>query len=174
MQRNALVGSGVWALGSGRAPSPQPIAALKPSPQPRALSLLMLGLLMLLSSVELVMAAEPAQQTTLPFRYDAKDRRDPFVPLVKDGRLLGTIKGSVDTSKPMLRGILWDPNGHSLALLNDGEYKVGEAIGEYQVMEIRKDAVVLSNGGESLVLQITFEPAPAGHSSDATTGGEAP
>jgi len=97
--------------------------------------------------------------------YDAKGRRDPFVALVKDGRLIGIVKGpTIDTSKPMLYGIMWDPGGHSIALINDGEFRAGEEIGLYRIKEIRPDEVVLvrEGGGDPLVLQIAFEAsAPA-------------
>ena len=105
------------------------------------------------------------------FRYNAKGRRDPFVPLVRDGQFVTVSQqgpSPLETSRPMLRGILWDPGGHSLALINDIEAKVGHTIGDYQVREIRHDAVVLSNGAGELVLEISFEAPP----SSATTGGE--
>jgi len=106
-----------------------------------------------------------ASEEAAESRYDAKSRRDPFVPLVKDGRLIGIVKGpTIDTSKPMLYGIMWDPGGNSIALINDGEFRVGEEIGIYRIEEIRRDEVVLvrEGGGTPLVLQIAFgasEPA---------------
>ena len=103
------------------------------------------------------------------FRYNAKGRRDPFVPLVRDGQLVSVSQSApMESSRPMLRGILWDAGGHSIALINDLEAKVGDTIGDYQVQEIRHDAVVLTNGAEELVLEISFEAPP----SSATTGGE--
>ncbi len=106
-------------------------------------------------------AAEAPPKTRGPFVYDAKGHRDPFMALVRDGKLIGTQKGTpLDTDKPVLYGILWDPNGQSIAMLNDTEVKVGETVGIYEVLEIRKDAVVLSAGGDPLVLQIDFETPP--------------
>ena len=72
----------------------------------------------------------------------------------------------------MLYGILWDPGGNSIAMINDGEVKVGDWVGQYQVKEIRQDAVVLDSGtaAEPLVLKIAFDaPAPA---VGTTKGGE--
>ena len=60
-----------------------------------------------------------------------------------------------------------------IALINDGEARVGDAIADYKVMEIRKDSVVLANGGEPVVLEITFEQAPKSPSG-AVTGGRQP
>ncbi|MBI4342164.1 MAG: hypothetical protein HY599_02215 [Candidatus Omnitrophica bacterium] len=118
-------------------------------------------------------AAAETVKLEAPFRYNSKGRRDPFAPLVRDGQLVSVAQSApVQTSHPMLHGILWDPDGQSIALINDMEAKVGDTIGDYQVTEIRYDAVVLSNGGEPLVLEITFgAPLPSSPSS-ATTGGE--
>jgi hypothetical protein len=111
------------------------------------------------AQVRLWAAEEPKKRE--PFVYDAKGHRDPFIALVRDGKLIGTQKGApLDTSKPVLYGILWDPHGQSMAMLNDTEVKVGDTVGIYQVLEIRKDAVVLSAGGDPVVLQIEFETPP--------------
>lgn len=103
------------------------------------------------------------------FHYDAAGRRDPFEPLVRDGKLVSATD-TRETVRPVLYGILWDPGGQSIALINSAEYKVGDAVGTYQVSEIRRDAVVLTGGGEPLVLQIAFE-APSGSSPGTTKGG---
>lgn len=109
------------------------------------------------------------------FRYDAKGRRDPFVALVRNGQLISvTGDVSLQLSRPVLYGILWDSGGRSIALINDTEVRVGDMVSGYRVTEIRQDAVVLAvEGGEPVVLQIEFETPPAkGASSDATRGDE--
>ena len=80
------------------------------------------------------------------FRYDAKGRRDPFVSLVREGRVVTPVASSAspDGTTPILYGIVWDPGGRSLALINDTEVQVGGMIGKYRVEEIRRDAVVLA------------------------------
>lgn len=119
-----------------------------------------IGVALWLSGVGLMDICTSEQATSsLPFRYEAKGRRDPFEPLVKDGRLVRAITSGPDVGgdRPLLKGILWDPAGESMALLSDGEYKVGDMVDGYQVVEIRQDAVVLASGGKRTVLQITFE-----------------
>lgn len=116
--------------------------------------------------------------------YDSKGRRDPFVPLVRDGRLISSISGepvAVSTSRPRLLGILWDPGGHSIALINNTEVMVGETVGLYRVAEIRRDAVVLQDGKTTLVLEMTFDDAEASEVADeapsrarGSGGGEGP
>lgn len=117
-------------------------------------------------------AAEPPAAETPTVRYNAKGRRDPFIPLVRDGQIIA-VGGSAHApgDRPVLYGILWDPGGGSLALINDREMTVGDVINGYRVTAIRQDAVVLQvEDGEPVVLRIEFEPAP-GPSSGATTGG---
>ncbi len=107
----------------------------------------------------LAWAAE--ESVRMPYRYDPGTARDPFVALVREGRVIGGVGlGQTDLSKPVLFGILWDQGGKSIALVNDMEAKVGDVIGPYRVVEIRPDAVILSDGGEPLVLTIAFEDAP--------------
>ena len=102
-------------------------------------------------------AADESSSKEQPFHYDPGDHRDPFTPLVRDGRLVVVEHGSRQDLKPVLYGILWDPGGHSIALLNDVEAKVNDVVGEYRVAEIRPDAVVVTNGEEELVLSISFD-----------------
>ena len=128
------------------------------------------GLMLVALAAGIASAADSAQKSS--FRYDAGGRRDPFVPLILNNRLLGTdTLHSGDSSKPVLRGILWDPHGQSIALIDDLEAKVGDIVREYRVRSITKDEVVLEgDGGQSVVLQIAFETQPSG----ATKGGEHP
>jgi hypothetical protein len=115
---------------------------------------------------------EPSKQRDA-FRYDAKGRRDPFVFLVRDGRPVGIAQTPREYKlTPVLYGILWDPRGQSIALIDGAELKVGDPIGAYRVREIQEHAVVLTNGGEPVVLTIAFETPPSKLSPTTTMGGE--
>lgn len=119
-----------------------------------------LCLLVLAAAVPQV-GADDGASFSATFHYDAKNRRDPFVPLVRDGRIVSDSPRDgrpYDGSKPVLYGILWDPGGQSIALINDGEAKAGQTVDGYLVKEIRKDAVVLEGAaGEEVVLEISFD-----------------
>ena len=108
------------------------------------------------------------------FRYKASGRRDPFVALVRDGRVVttSTATGYAESSRPVLYGVLWDPGGNSIALINDGEARVGDMVGDYRVVEIRKDAVVLANGGEPVVIELAFETPPKSAPGAVKGGGQ--
>lgn len=131
------------------------------------------GVALLAVSAALVWAAGEPSEKQNAFSYDPAGHRDPFVSLVRDGRLVGVALpgGSGSTSRPVLYGILWDPGGHSIALINDAEVKVGDTIGGYRVQEIRQDAVVLDSGGVPVMLEIMFEAPPSQLSPGSTTGG---
>ena len=59
------------------------------------------GLMSALVCVGPVWAADEAAKPRAQFRYDARGRRDPFVALVRDGRLVGA-KGGPARSRPPL------------------------------------------------------------------------
>ena len=107
--------------------------------------------------------------------YDPKGKRDPFVSLVRDGKIVAVTEGSSsNTSAFQLHGIVWDSAGHSMALINETEVKVGDVIADYQVTDIRQNSVILVRDGEFLELQIAFDEPPASTPSREATGGEGP
>ncbi len=126
-----------------------------------------------------------ATGTETPFHvYDRHGKRDPFVPLVIDGQMVTVTdddeSATADALTLKLIGILWDPGGHSLALINENEAQVGDRINGYQVTEIRQDRVVLkSASGAVVVLEISFDtptkkPNEASKSSESKGGGGGP
>ncbi len=166
----------ITVISFGQSPSSPPKAFMKPVLRSFARAGALIALCSLGSALVRVGAGQAAAEEDAKkpkgFYYDPAGHRDPFVPLVRDGRLVGISQPtSKETTFPVLYGILWDPGGQSIALINDGEAKVGDTITGYQVKEIRKDAVVLSNGGEPLVLQIVYDAPAVKPPSGATTGG---
>lgn len=116
-------------------------------------------------------AESGAPEAVRPRAYDPKGRRDPFVPLVRDGRIIEAGAWTEGAAgEPTLQGVLWDPSGGSIALINDQEVRVGQSVGPYRVMEIRRDAVVLSGGEGLVVLRLDFETTPSGRAGSATSG----
>lgn len=83
------------------------------------------------------------------FIYDAKDLRNPFVPLVTpDGRLL-QLEKTQKKSELSLEGIIYDEQRLSYALINGLVVKVGDFIGDYQILKIQKDRVILIRDGQT-------------------------
>jgi len=86
--------------------------------------------------------------------YDAGNRRDPFVPLTGGENTPGDATASVGVK---LEGIIYDPGERSMAILNGKSYQAGEIVGDATVVNILKDHVVISVGGEEKTLWIREE-----------------
>ena len=109
------------------------------------------------------------------FSYDPQNQRDPFIPLVRQGKIES--RQPVQAT-PVLTGILWDPDGNSIALINDSEVGVGDVVAGYQVVEIESAAVVLDRDGKHVVLEIsggktTTEGTPSDVPAHQVTGNRA-
>ena len=92
--------------------------------------------------------------------YDPHGRRDPFGPLVRDGKLIVEPKGPTKPQilLPVLSGILWDAAGQSIALLNDTEARVGDTIaGEYRVTAITAQSVTVEREAQTTILSLDLE-----------------
>ncbi len=88
-------------------------------------------------------------------RYDSGGRRDPFIPLV-------TLEGIVDQKKfdskdIKIEGIVFDPSGGSMVLINGEFYKEGDHVNGANVITIFRDRVILSQSDEEKTLWIREE-----------------
>ena len=89
-------------------------------------------------------AAVPGRQAQREYAATLTWRRDPFT---RGGSAAG-VRGLT------LSGILWDPQ-KPIAILNDQMVSVGDEVEEYQVLEIRPDRVLLTDGTETIQLLIS-------------------
>jgi hypothetical protein len=91
------------------------------------------------------------------FTYDAKGKRDPFIPLVTpDGRLLKLEKEET-ASGLLLEGIIYDEHGLSYCLVNGEVVRVSDKIGDYQVLKIEKNKVIFIKSGQTLEVELKEE-----------------
>ncbi len=91
------------------------------------------------------------------FKYDAKGKRNPFIPLVTpDGRLLRLEKEKT-ASGLLLEGIIYDEHGLSYCLVNGEVVKVSDKVGDYQVLKIEKNKIVFIKGGQYLEVELKEE-----------------
>ena len=89
--------------------------------------------------------------------YDAKGKRDPFIPLVTpDGRLL-KLEKEESASGLLLDGIIYDEHGLSYAIVNAEVVKVSDKVGAYQVLKIEKNKVIFIKGGEITEVELKEE-----------------
>lgn len=89
------------------------------------------------------------------FVYDAKGKRNPFIPLVtSDGRLIKLDKEEA-RGELWIEGIIYDKNGRSYALINGMVVEVGGAVGDYQVLKIEANKVIFIKEGQ--VTEVEFK-----------------
>jgi type II secretory pathway component PulC len=89
------------------------------------------------------------------FTYDSQGNRDPFMPLLtKDGRPITTYSRIGSINDIIVEGILYDPQGASIVIINDMILKHGDSISGVTVKKIEKNSVVLSFKGEDHTFKI--------------------
>jgi type II secretory pathway component PulC len=114
-----------------------------------------LGLLSVsfLGAAALVIAQE--QQPS----YDSGGKRDPFLALVtEDGRLVKVeVSEENKTTELSVEGVIFDKGGLSLVVVNGAVLKVGDRIGDYQVLKIKEDRVIFIREGETEEILLTKE-----------------
>ena len=108
--------------------------------------------LIMLAMVQVAGAEEAA-----PFVYDDHGKRDPFWRLVSPSGAILNYDSDLLVSDMVLEGIIADPNGKSVAIINSMVVKPNDKIGLFVVSEIEQDKVILNKGEESFVLKLKKE-----------------
>ncbi len=95
------------------------------------------------------------------FAYDAKGKRNPFIPLVTpEGRLLKLDKEKETTQQGLsLEGIIYDKLGRSFAIVNTQVVGIGDMVGDFQVLKILNNKVIFIRNGEPLEVELNKEEA---------------
>lgn len=96
-----------------------------------------------------VLLAEEAE-----FNYNSHGKRDPFYPIVsEEGDFLSNPEQQENGVKNLLlEGIVWDPAGGSVAIINGSVVREKERVGSYEVVWIEKNRVGLRGDGEEIIL----------------------
>jgi len=93
------------------------------------------------------------------FVYDAKGKRNPFIPLVTpEGRLLKLDKQEAVSAAPgglAIEGIIYDKLGRSFAIVNATIVGIGDSVGDYQVLKIYENKVIFIKNGEPFEVELT-------------------
>lgn len=91
------------------------------------------------------------------FTYDAKGRRNPFIPLVtSEGMLLKLDKEELKGDLT-IEGIIYDKNGRSYAIVNATVVEIGGTIGDYQVLKIEEKKVIFIKQGQIIEMELMEE-----------------
>lgn len=93
------------------------------------------------------------------FQYDSRGKRNPFIPLVtSDGKLLKLeAEENANVEGLLLEGIIYDKNGLSYAIVNSNVVKVGDMLGDIQVLKIEPDKVTFIKEGQTLNVELRKE-----------------
>ncbi|OQB16565.1 MAG: hypothetical protein BWY16_00028 [Candidatus Omnitrophica bacterium ADurb.Bin205] len=91
------------------------------------------------------------------FIYDAKGERNPFMPLITAEGMLIKVKPRQATGGLELEGIIFDNISMSYAIVNGSVVKVGDFVGDYQVLKIQEDRVLFIKDGEPFEVELEKE-----------------
>lgn len=91
--------------------------------------------------------------------YDEHGKKDPFVPLVtKEGRfVVNAPKPEASVTDIFLEGIIFDPRGASVAIINGEVLREGETFGAVLVKKITDSFVIVAISEKEYILNV-FEP----------------
>ena len=105
----------------------------------------------------LVMVSVACAEELVPFVYDDHGKRDPFWRLVSPSGAVLNYDSDLLITDMVLEGIIADPSGKSVAIINSMVVKPNDKIGLFVVSEIEQDKVILNKGEESFVLKLKKE-----------------
>lgn len=92
------------------------------------------------------------------FIYDAHEKRNPFLALIgSDGRILEPRISKKRDGAIYLEGIIYDAGSSSYAVINGEIVKAGEAAGDYQLIRIEPQKIILSKEGKELEIELNTE-----------------
>lgn len=99
-----------------------------------------------------VLCGQPKQNNT----YLPQGKRDPFVSLITPAGYLLDLEPQ-DNDQLRLEGIMYDPKGDSVAIINGELVRVGESIGNVVIRSIEKDKVTVIKNNERIELELRRE-----------------
>ena len=84
------------------------------------------------------------QLFSFEYKYESGDRRDPFIPLIISQRRMSVGLEAVESIEDVkFEGVIFDPAGKSMAVLNGEIVKEGEKVHNVKIVKIYENAVTL-------------------------------
>jgi len=90
------------------------------------------------------------------YSYKFQNKRDPFVPLVSSAGYLLNLEPE-DNSALKLDGIMYDPHGDSIAIINGSLVRVGETIGDAVLSSIEQNKVIVIKDNQKVDIELRRE-----------------
>lgn len=91
------------------------------------------------------------------FTYNDKGKRDPFWTLLGGRGVIINYDKDILVSDMVVEGVMAEPTGESVAIINGNIVKLGDKIGLFVVKEIKPTAVILEKGQEIFTLKLKKE-----------------
>ena len=91
------------------------------------------------------------------FTYSDKGKRDPFWTLLGGRGVIINYDKDILVSDMVVEGVMAEPTGESVAIINGNIVKLGDKIGLFVVKEIKPTAVILEKGQEIFTLKLKKE-----------------
>jgi len=91
------------------------------------------------------------------FVYEVKGERNPFMPLVTPEGVLIKVKPRVTSGTLVIEGIIYDRTALSYAIVNGLVVKVGDYVGDNQVLKIEEKKVVFIKDGQPFEVDLKNE-----------------
>ena len=96
-------------------------------------------------------AAQLADEGQQEFIYDSHNRRDPFKPVFLNDAA-AVVQDGGESVPFFLEGIIWDPDGGAIAIINNEILKQGDKISGFKIKKIKRDEVILLKGEKEINL----------------------
>ena len=90
------------------------------------------------------------------YSYKVEGKRDPFVPLISPSGYLLNLEPQ-DNNALNLEGIMYDPKGDSMAIINGGLVRVGETVGDAVVTSIESNKITILKDNQKVEIQLRRE-----------------
>ena len=92
------------------------------------------------------------------FIYESGDRRDPFVPLLRRGvQHVAGLEGISSSDDIRLEGIIYDPSGESMVVLNGVILKEGDRTSNIAIGKIMERSAVVYVSGKPFIIKLMQE-----------------
>jgi len=92
------------------------------------------------------------------FTYNSEGNRDPFIPLITENIKFGSGLVGVETADDLnLEGIVWDPEGESVAILNGMILKEHEQINNVRITKIESTKITLTINDAEYTIKLIKE-----------------
>jgi len=91
------------------------------------------------------------------FTYKDNGKRDPFWTLLGGRGVIINYDKDILVSDMVLEGVMAEPTGESVAIINGNIVKLGDKMGLFVVKDIKPNAVILEKGQDIFTLKLKKE-----------------